>query len=32
MLKPPYQGIDFVVYLLRLFIDKRMKSGGETAE
>jgi len=32
MLKPPYQGVDFVVYLLRLFIDKRMKSGGETAE
>lgn len=32
MLKPSYQGMDFVVYLLRLFIDKRMKSGGETSE
>ena len=32
VLNPPYQGVDFVVYLLRLFIDKRMKSGGESAE
>jgi hypothetical protein len=31
VLNPKYQGMDFVIYLLRLFIDKRMKSGSEIA-